>query len=130
MNNPISMKLKRSDKVSTSKKRKSSSSESKSSDVDDEEYKMKEKCKKPATTDDKRNKRKRSKPKRKREGNSEESEYCFDVPVSLMNANKEMAPMTKEEWEKKQSVVKRVFDETSGRYRYVYTHVNNFTFSS
>lgn len=28
-----------------------------------------------------------------------------------------MAPMTKEEWEKRQSVIKRVFDETTGRHR-------------
>lgn len=36
-----------------------------------------------------------------------------------METSKAMAPMTKEEWEKKQSVVRRVLDEESGRYRLI-----------
>lgn len=41
----------------------------------------------------------------------------FNIPIDLMERSKQMAPMTKEQWEKQQSVVKRVFDETTGRSR-------------
>lgn len=37
-----------------------------------------------------------------------------------MEKSKAMAPMTKEEWDKRQSVVRRVLDEDSGRYRLSY----------
>lgn len=40
-----------------------------------------------------------------------------------MEKSKAMAPMTKEEWEKKQSVVRKVLDEESGRYRLFYHSV-------
>lgn len=40
--------------------------------------------------------------------------------VDLMEKSKAMAPMTKEEWEKRQSVVRRVLDEETGRYRLSY----------
>lgn len=45
----------------------------------------------------------------------------MDVPIELMDTSnvKSMAPMTKEEWEKKQSVVKRVYDESTGRHRLI-----------
>ncbi|KAJ2947607.1 hypothetical protein O0L34_g17404 [Tuta absoluta] len=42
-----------------------------------------------------------------------------DIPIELMERSKAMAPMTKEEWEKRQSVVRRVLDEESGRYRLI-----------
>jgi hypothetical protein len=35
----------------------------------------------------------------------------------LMERAKAMAPMTKEEWEKRQSVIRRVYDEETGRHR-------------
>lgn len=38
----------------------------------------------------------------------------------LMEKSKAMAPMTKEEWEKRQSVIRRVQDEETGRYRLSY----------
>lgn len=37
----------------------------------------------------------------------------------LMDRAKAMAPMTKEEWEKRQSVIRRVYDEETGRHRWV-----------
>ncbi|CAK1541282.1 unnamed protein product [Leptosia nina] len=46
-------------------------------------------------------------------------EISTDIPIELMEKSKAMAPMTKEEWEKKQSVVRRVLDEDSGRYRLI-----------
>ncbi|GBP44900.1 ADP-ribosylation factor-like protein 6-interacting protein 4 [Eumeta japonica] len=42
-----------------------------------------------------------------------------DVPLELMEKSKAMAPMTREEWEKKQSVIRRVLDEETGRYRLI-----------
>lgn len=41
----------------------------------------------------------------------------------LMEKSKAMAPMTKEEWEKRQSVVRKVLDEESGRYRLFYQSI-------
>lgn len=49
---------------------------------------------------------------------SKSKESDFNIPVSLMEKSKTMAPMTKEQWEKQQSVVRRVYDETTGRSRY------------
>jgi len=42
-----------------------------------------------------------------------------DIPLHLMEKSKLMAPMTKDEWDKRQSVVKRVYDESSGRHRLI-----------
>lgn len=42
----------------------------------------------------------------------------YNIPVDLMN-NKCMAPQSKEEYDEKQSTIKRVFDEESGRYRLI-----------
>ncbi|KDR09238.1 ADP-ribosylation factor-like protein 6-interacting protein 4 [Zootermopsis nevadensis] len=37
----------------------------------------------------------------------------------LMDRAKAMAPMTKEEWEKRQSVIRKVYDEETGRHRLI-----------
>ncbi|KAL3279284.1 hypothetical protein HHI36_016792 [Cryptolaemus montrouzieri] len=42
-----------------------------------------------------------------------------DIPLELMGGSRVMAPVTKEEWEKKQNVVRRVYDETTGRNRLI-----------
>lgn len=42
-----------------------------------------------------------------------------DVPLHLMEKSKVMAPMTKEQWEKQQSVVRKVYDESTGRQRLI-----------
>lgn len=51
-----------------------------------------------------------------------------------MEKSKAMAPMTKEEWEQRQSVVKRVIDEETGRYRLSYlsdkVHCREYTYNS
>ena len=41
------------------------------------------------------------------------------VPEEILNNSKTMAPMTKEEWEKKESVIKKVYDPVSGRTRLI-----------
>lgn len=120
------MSTKSDDTSDISKKRKHSSNDS----IDHRKVKRKHKKHKKSTTNsesdssiDKKKKKKRSKDKRKKEKTKKkhrekEEDDCLDVPMSLMNPNRSMAPITKEEWEKKQSVVRRVFDDTSGRYRY------------
>lgn len=45
------------------------------------------------------------------------AEASNDIPIELMDRSKAMAPMRKEEWEKKQNVVKRVYDEETKRHR-------------
>lgn len=42
-----------------------------------------------------------------------------DIPIDLMGQRNVMAPMTKEEWDKRQSVVKREYDPTTGRNRLI-----------
>ncbi|XP_045461404.1 ADP-ribosylation factor-like protein 6-interacting protein 4 isoform X2 [Harmonia axyridis] len=42
-----------------------------------------------------------------------------DIPIDLMGQRNVMAPMTKEEWDKRQSVVKRQYDPTTGRDRLI-----------
>lgn len=37
-----------------------------------------------------------------------------------MEKSRAMAPMTKEEWDKKQSIIRKVLDEETGRYRLFY----------
>ncbi|KAG5895375.1 hypothetical protein JTB14_029598 [Gonioctena quinquepunctata] len=46
-------------------------------------------------------------------------EGCMDIPLNLKNDNRSMVPMSKEEWEKKRSVITRVYDESTGRHRLV-----------
>ncbi|XP_014360998.2 ADP-ribosylation factor-like protein 6-interacting protein 4 [Papilio machaon] len=50
---------------------------------------------------------------------SQTQEATADIPIELMEKSKAMAPMTKEEWEQRQSVVRRVMDEETGRYRLI-----------
>lgn len=58
---------------------------------------------------------------KKTKGSSKEDDedISADVPLDLMESSKTMAPMTKEQWEKQQSVVRKVYDESSGRHRLV-----------
>ncbi|XP_073952185.1 uncharacterized protein isoform X2 [Choristoneura fumiferana] len=64
-------------------------------------------------------KKDRSSKSRSREESSSKVEEAADIPIELMEKSRAMAPMTKEEWEQKQSVVRRVLDEESGRYRLI-----------
>ncbi|XP_022919833.2 ADP-ribosylation factor-like protein 6-interacting protein 4 [Onthophagus taurus] len=67
-----------------------------------------------------RKKSKKHKKSKSKKGDIKKSgeDESFDVPLSLMTSQI-VTPITKEEWEKKQSVTKRVFDETTGRYRLI-----------
>lgn len=66
-----------------------------------------------SSSDDKKKQR-----KRKKDHEQNESETC-DIPLDLMDKSKAMAPMTKEQWEKQQSSVRRVYDESTGRWRLI-----------
>ncbi|XP_043496282.1 suppressor protein SRP40 isoform X1 [Polistes fuscatus] len=42
-----------------------------------------------------------------------------EIPPEMSERAKLMAPITKEEWEKKQSLIRRVYDDETGRYRLI-----------
>jgi len=73
----------------------------------------KEKKKKDKIKEEKRPKEKKKDKKKSCKRNMEE---INDDALANM---KRMVPMTKEEWEKQQSVVRRVYDEDTGRVRLV-----------
>jgi hypothetical protein len=62
---------------------------------------------------------KKSKKLKKIETPQKVEESSADIPLDLMTKAKAMAPMTKAEWEKSQSVVRRVYDESTGRHRLI-----------
>ncbi|XP_072949929.1 uncharacterized protein [Epargyreus clarus] len=107
-----------------------SSSSSSSSDSEREKRKLrklKKKLKKEQKRTEKLLKKKikeeKKKMKKKRQSEQEdnfEDGPAADIPIELMEKSKAMAPMTKEEWEQRQSVIRRVLDEESGRYRLSY----------
>ncbi|XP_072949931.1 ADP-ribosylation factor-like protein 6-interacting protein 4 isoform X2 [Epargyreus clarus] len=106
-----------------------SSSSSSSSDSEREKRKLrklKKKLKKEQKRTEKLLKKKikeeKKKMKKKRQSEQEdnfEDGPAADIPIELMEKSKAMAPMTKEEWEQRQSVIRRVLDEESGRYRLI-----------
>merc|ERR1712183_138682 len=58
----------------------------------------------------------KEKKKDKKKSDKKDKEVLND---DIIADRKRMVPMTKEEWEKQQSVVKRVYDEDTGRIRLV-----------
>jgi hypothetical protein len=62
---------------------------------------------------------KKSKKLKKIETPQKVEESSADIPLDLMTKARAMAPMTKAEWEKSQSVVRRVYDESTGRHRLI-----------
>lgn len=105
------------DKIKAKKiieKKKRRHSVSHSSDSSSESRKKKHKRKK-----SKKHKKEKKKSKDKKRKDSPEAVVGPEVPEELLQKSKNMAPMTKEEWEKQQSVVKRVYDEETGRHRLI-----------
>lgn len=115
-------------KPSTFKRSRSTSSGSDTSSSNESKKKKKKKRKdKKDLHSKKKHKKKQKKHKRKKndslEGPSKletktEDNNC-DIPLNFMDKSKAMAPMTKEQWEAQQSVVRRVYDESTGRSRYI-----------
>merc|ERR1712173_541406 len=93
------------DKKRKKKKKKVSSSSDSDSDSSDEESKKKKKKKKPIEDCEAELRASIAEVEEERRRREEE--------------RKKKAPMTKEEWEKKQSVVRREFDEDTGRVRLI-----------
>ncbi|CAH2085264.1 unnamed protein product [Euphydryas editha] len=123
-------------KEKSKKRRRSTSSSSSSSSSDSSREKkklrkLKKKLKKEQKKTEKILKRKLKEEKKKlkkklrvarSQSNADEhnkEETSADIPLELMERSKAMAPMTKEEWEKRQSVIRRVQDEETGRYRLI-----------
>lgn len=81
-----------------------------------------------SSSDEKRQRKKRKK-SRKTQSKGENKdmkktdeqgeEPACDIPLDLMEKSKTMAPMTKEQWEEQQSKMRRVFDESTGRWRLI-----------
>ncbi|XP_054290568.1 ADP-ribosylation factor-like protein 6-interacting protein 4 [Macrosteles quadrilineatus] len=120
-NDACTDKDKKSKKSKKSKKRKhlSSDSESTTSPKRLKSKKHKKKCKK---------KHKHSKDKKhKLEGTIQvtkpeaEGDTIVgpEIPKEILEKSQTMAPLSKEEWEKKQNTIKRVFDKTTGRSRLI-----------
>ncbi|CAK9805513.1 ADP-ribosylation factor-like protein 6-interacting protein 4 [Anthophora plagiata] len=106
---------------------------SSSTDTSEDEKKRKKarrKAKKLKKAMKKRRKKKRMKKKlkkklkkssKKKARNTDKSKEgaSKDVSQEVSEKSKAMAPMTKEEWEKKQSVIRKIYDEETGRYRLI-----------
>ena len=120
------VKAKKPKKTKKSKKKKkkkkySSSSESESSDSEEESDSDS------SSSTPKKKKKKKDKKKKKKKGTksvedlsiSELEEAAKARNKQLAEERKRKAPMTKEEWEKQQSVIRREFDEDTGRVRLV-----------
>ncbi|XP_050680199.1 ADP-ribosylation factor-like protein 6-interacting protein 4 isoform X1 [Leptidea sinapis] len=118
-------------KSKSKNKRRSSSDDSSSSSSDASEQKkklreLKMKLKKEKRKTEKALKKKLKELKKQKKllkGSTSQSpgheNETADIPIELMEKSKAMAPMTKEEWEKKQSVIRRVLDEETGRHRLI-----------
>ncbi|KAL1122150.1 hypothetical protein AAG570_003555 [Ranatra chinensis] len=118
----ISQRKKLGKKKKKKKKKYSRSSSSEDSSKKRRRHKEKKKLKK--------RKRKSKKLEKKLETKKEKSKvkildggtekFCGpEIPQEYLEKSKRMAPMTKEEWEKKQSEVRRVLDNETGRYRMI-----------
>ncbi|KAF7396425.1 hypothetical protein HZH66_007287 [Vespula vulgaris] len=119
---------------SSSSSSSSSTSSSSSSDSSEDERKRKKQKKKAKRVKKnvkkhrkKRKLKKNSKKKLKKssaiESKKRTSEKSKDtvteISPEMSERAKLMAPITKEEWEKKQSIIRRVYDEETGRYRLI-----------
>ncbi|KAF5301159.1 hypothetical protein FQA39_LY10837 [Lamprigera yunnana] len=62
-------------------------------------------------------KRKRKHLKEKK--STKEEDVSTDVPLNLMDTSKVIAPMTKQQWDKQQSIIRKVYDENTGRHRLI-----------
>lgn len=117
-NDPSHKKNKHKKSKKKYRKRKYSSSSEDSEDKPTKKLKTKhkKKCKKRHKhAKDEKNKDRSVIKNKKDEGN--ETIIGPEIPAELLQKAQSMAPMSKEEWEKKQSTIRRVFDEKSGRTR-------------
>lgn len=91
----------------------------KASDSSPDSHELKKQRKKEKKQLKRLRKEQKAKEKKEQLKKDEAKSKSSDIPLHLMEKSKSMAPMTKEEWDKRQSVIKRVYDETTGRHRSV-----------
>ncbi|GAB6026486.1 ADP-ribosylation factor-like protein 6-interacting protein 4 [Chamberlinius hualienensis] len=119
MSSPSTDKKKKK-KKSKKKHRRSMSSSSTSSDESSGRHhgrkKHKKKSKQKSNKSDKTKSSEKSKERNLKDDSSSE-ELIGPNPICMISDN--MKPLTKEEWEKQQSVVRKVYDEETGRNRLV-----------
>uniref|UniRef100_A0A1B6JCB1 ADP-ribosylation factor-like protein 6-interacting protein 4 n=1 Tax=Homalodisca liturata TaxID=320908 RepID=A0A1B6JCB1_9HEMI len=122
-NSVVTKKRKKSKKES--KKRKYSSSSGESEDESSlKQFKTKhKKCKKRHKhVKDKKNKTSKLKDVHLQKCDMKDIEEAIigpDIPGDLLKKAQSMAPMSKEEWEKQQNTIRRVYDEETGRTRLI-----------
>lgn len=113
---------------SSSDSEESSSSESSSSSEDEKKRKKRKKIAKKLKKAEKKRKKKKLKKKLKKMKTRKEkpTKEKKKIPKDKLEGNepvvekaKAMAPMTKEQWEKRQSVVRKVYDKETGRQRLI-----------
>ena len=114
---------------SSSDSEESSSSESSSSSEDEKKRKKRKKIAKKLKKAEKKRKKKKLKKKLKKMKTKKEKpvkekkktpKLLDDGTDPVPEKAKAMAPMTKEQWEKKQNVVRKVYDKETGRQRLVW----------
>uniref|UniRef100_A0A336MVM9 ADP-ribosylation factor-like protein 6-interacting protein 4 n=1 Tax=Culicoides sonorensis TaxID=179676 RepID=A0A336MVM9_CULSO len=110
-------KLKKSDKKRKRKRSHSSSSDSSSSD-DGKRSKKHHNKKKKSKKSHKEEKLKKKVPDNKLNERKSDSDQDYGIPLDLMNT-KAKAPESKEEYEKRQSQIRKVYDEETGRHRLI-----------
>ena len=115
---------------SSSDSEESSSTDSSSSSEDEKKRKKRKKIAKKLKKAEKKRKKKKLKKKLKKmkirkdkpvpkDKKVSKDRLLEDVNEQVVEKAKSMAPMTKEQWEKKQSVVRKVYDKETGRQRLV-----------
>lgn len=114
-------RLKKSKKFKKKRDRHTSSETSSVSDssLSSEEKKHRAKKHKKKKLKEKLKKQKKKSKAKDEEGSENECVIGPAIPNNLVEQSRRMAPETREEWEKRQNVIKRVYDEQTGRYRLV-----------
>lgn len=108
----------------------SSSTDSSSSSEDEKKRKKRKKMAKKLKKAEKKRKKKKLKKKlkkmktrkdkpvkEKKKNNNPKEKTTEEGSAEAVDKSKAMAPMTKEQWEKRQNVVRKVYDKDSGRHR-------------
>lgn len=78
--------------------------------------KLKRKLKK-STSKKKGHSKKKSKETKQIQDGKDKTKEIEEIVLDVTEKAKAMAPMTKEEWEKRQSIIRRIYDEETGRHR-------------
>ncbi|XP_063705521.1 ADP-ribosylation factor-like protein 6-interacting protein 4 [Culicoides brevitarsis] len=114
----LSEKVNKKSKKSEKKKKRKRSHSSSSSDSSSYKSSKKKSKKSKKKKKNKHSKKETSKDAPKNTKSESEEEEDYGIPLDLMNT-KAKAPESREEYEKRQSVVRKVYDEETGRHRLI-----------